>query len=72
MDEKMNIYVPELQARMSILNIEGQISCRWGGEESREPGKFIAPHCACVDSKNNLYIGEVKGGQRIQKFELQR
>jgi len=41
---------------------------RWGGEKSMEPGLFTAPHCAWVDSRGDLYVGEVLEGQRIQKF----
>jgi hypothetical protein len=32
------------------------------------PGKFCTPHCAFVDSKGDIYVGETYGGQRIQKF----
>ena len=67
MDEDL-IYVAELQARMSILNMDGEVVARWGGEKSKEPGLFTAPHCAWVDSKGDLYVGEVLEGQRLQKF----
>lgn len=67
-DEEDNVYIPELRYRMSIMNLKGELMVRWGGVESREPGKFIAPHTACVDSYGNLYVGEVLEGQRIQKF----
>ena len=43
-------------------------SGRWGGEESREPGRFVAPHCAAVDSEGSVYVGEVLEGARLQKF----
>lgn len=68
MDCENKVYIPELQARMSILSIEGELLARWGGEKSNTPGQFIAPHCAWVDSKGDLYIGETLQGQRIQKF----
>ncbi len=67
-DKEDNVYIPELRYRMSIMNLKGELMARWGGVESREPGKFIAPHTACVDSYGNLYVGEVLEGQRIQKF----
>ena len=63
------MYVPELQARFSILDMEGRVVARWGGEKSKVPGLFIAPHCACVDSRGDLYVGETLEGSRIQKFE---
>lgn len=68
-DDEELVYVPELQARFSILDMEGRVVARWGGEKSREPGLFIAPHCACVDSRGDLYVGETLEGSRIQKFE---
>jgi DNA-binding beta-propeller fold protein YncE len=62
------VYVSELRARFSILDIEGNLLARWGGEESKEPGLFIAPHCSWLDSHGDLYIGETLEGSRIQKF----
>jgi NHL repeat len=67
-DEQGFVYVPELQSRMSILDPDGQVVARWGGEERREPGWFVAPHGAWVDSRGDLYVCEVLQGQRIQKF----
>jgi DNA-binding beta-propeller fold protein YncE len=68
-DKRNLIYITELHARMSILDIEGNVISRWGGEESKTPGLFIAPHCAWVDSHEDLYVGETLEGKRIQKFE---
>jgi len=68
-DNEGLVYVPELQARFSILDMEGKVLARWGGEKSREPGLFVAPHCAWVDSNRDLYVGETLEGSRIQKFE---
>jgi len=67
-DREDNVYVPELQHRISILNLNGELLARWGEKESRDPGQFVAPHTACVDSRGDLYVGEVLEGQRIQKF----
>lgn len=68
MDKEENVFVPELRSRMSILNMNGEVLLRWGGEKSKDLGLFTAPHCACLDSHRDLYIGEVLEGQRIQKF----
>ncbi len=62
------LYVAELQHRVSILNREGEIVARLGGDKSNAPGQFIAPHAVWKDSKDALYVGEVLEGQRIQKF----
>ena len=67
-DADDNLYIPELQHRVSIVNLDGEILARLGGEESNAPGQFIAPHGVWTDSQNALYVGEVLEGQRIQKF----
>ena len=67
-DSEGRVYVTELQARMSILDIEGNLLARWGEENSKIPGLFIAPHASAVDSHGDLYIGETLEGRRIQKF----
>jgi hypothetical protein len=62
------MYVAELQSRMSILNMDGEVVSRWGEMKSAEAGQFIAPHCAWTNSKGDLYVGETLKGKRIQKF----
>ena len=68
MDKDGYIYVTELQQRLSILNKEGKLVARWGGEKTLESGLFMNPHCACIDSHGDLYVGETLEGSRIQKF----
>ncbi len=65
------VYVPELQARVSILDSEGNVLARWGGEHGHEPGQFFAPHSVAVDSHGDVYVGEVLDGMRVQKFVRQ-
>ncbi|MCW4048504.1 MAG: peptidyl-alpha-hydroxyglycine alpha-amidating lyase family protein [Candidatus Bathyarchaeota archaeon] len=67
-DKDKLVYVSELQARFSVLDIEGNLLARWGGEPSLDPGYFMNPHCAWIDSTGALYIGETLEGSRIQKF----
>lgn len=67
-DREGYVYITELQQRFSILNENGKLVARWGGEKSLEPGLFMNPHCACIDSNRDLYIGETLEGSRIQKF----
>ena len=64
-----NVYIPELRARMSIMDIDGNLILRWGGEKSDDPGMFRAPHCTTLDSHGDLYIGESLDGSRIQKYK---
>lgn len=67
-DKEGYVYVTELQQRFSILNKDGKLVARWGGEKTLEPGLFMNPHCACIDSHGDLYVGETLEGSRIQKF----
>jgi len=71
-DKEGYVYVSELQQRFSILNKDGKLVARWGEEKSQVPGLFINPHCACLDSKGDLYVGETLEGSRIQKFKRVR
>ena len=64
------IYVPELQGRVSILDGEGGLLTRLGGERGHGPGEFFAPHSAYVDSNGDLYVAETLAGARVQKFVL--
>jgi DNA-binding beta-propeller fold protein YncE len=80
----VNKDVPNLGARVSILNIKGQLLGRIGGPFAGEnPGEFVAPHGCAVDSHGDLYVAEVswtaKGSQEqppreirsLQKFQRQ-
>ena len=51
---------PNLGARISIHNLKGELLA-WLGDvrPGEEPGQFIAPHSIAVDSRGDLYIGEV-------------
>jgi sugar lactone lactonase YvrE len=83
-----NIYVGELPGmtaedptppgmghRISILSPKGELLARFGNpDEGTEPGYFIAPHGMGVDSKGNIYVGEVsftiRGGRMDPPTEL--
>ena len=51
---------PGLGHRISIYNLEGKLLTRFGDpEEGEGPTQFIAPHAAAVDSRGDLYVGDV-------------
>lgn len=67
-----NLYIGELNGvglvqdcpgyghRVSIYSPAGVLLGRFGdAEEGETPGKFIAPHGIAVDSKGDMYVGEV-------------
>ena len=78
--------IPNLGPRISIVDREGKLIARLGGEEGPglEAGKFIAPHGLAIDSRGDIYVGEVsytdwpntfkgipipKGMRSLQKLE---
>src|SRR5215211_6911966 len=57
----VNRKVPNLGPRLSIVDSKGKRIARLGGENGPgiETGKFLAPHGIALDSKGDLYLGEV-------------
>lgn len=77
------LYVPELCARLAVLDINDNLlfylgqneeSCDITGwpdhpKELIEEGKYNSPHFLALDKRNNIYVAEwIKGG-RITKLE---
>jgi hypothetical protein len=52
---------PNLGPRLSFVDGKGKLLARLGGEKGPglEPGKFIAPHGLAIDSRGDIYVGEV-------------
>jgi len=42
-----------------------------GSGPGHQAGQFVAPHQLAVDSEGNVYVAEVAGGRRVQKFVKQ-
>ena len=64
---------PGLGHRVSIYNLEGVLLARFGDRHEGEgPGQFIAPHCIAVDSRGDLYVGDVSYTIRGQFLEPPR
>lgn len=61
-----NQFFPD-RARILKLDLNGNILASFGsyGEDA---GQFIWPHTIAIGNENELYIGEVATGMRIQKF----
>jgi DNA-binding beta-propeller fold protein YncE len=66
------MYVSELEDRVSIVDLDGNVIGRFGSERSHEPGKFWGPHGIWTDSAGDLYVAEVLEGARLQKFARRR
>jgi hypothetical protein len=51
---------PGVGHRVTILDLHGQMRCQFGDPyEGEGPGQFIGPHGVCVDSRGDIYVGEV-------------
>lgn len=57
----INRDVPNLGPRLSIVDARGKRIARLGGEEGPgvASGKFLAPHGIALDSRGDIYVGEV-------------
>jgi hypothetical protein len=57
----VNLKYKNLGPRLTIVNSEGKKIGRLGGEDGPglETGKFLAPHGIALDSKGDIYLGEV-------------
>lgn len=54
--------------RIVVLDLDGNVLTRWG-EAGTAPGQFAAsPHSLWIDSRGDLYAGEVIDPNRLTKF----
>ena len=76
-DTDDTVYISELCRRISIFTIDGKLLARWGNEShSLEAPLLVGPHVIGVDSRGDIYVGEVatafakvdRGARTIQKF----
>ena len=47
------------QIGVRLWNSAGELLTRWGGEDTLEPGNFCIPHAICVDSRGDIYVGDL-------------
>ena len=52
---------------VAILEPDGTLIHRFGGPDMAAPGNFYAPHCICVDSNGDVYVGEVTHTDWVSK-----
>jgi DNA-binding beta-propeller fold protein YncE len=57
----VNLNVPNLGPRLTLVDSTGKRIARLGGENGPglETGKFLAPHGLAIDSRGDIYVGEV-------------
>jgi streptogramin lyase len=56
----VNYEVPNIGPRVSIYTDKGELLARLGSRPAGlEPGRFVSPHGLAVDSRGDIYVGEV-------------
>ena len=57
----VNRNLPNIGPRLTVVDAKGSTLARLGGEAGPglETGKFVAPHGLAVDSRGDIYVGEV-------------
>src|SRR6478736_6117718 len=69
-DMAVNINLPNCGPRVSIYSHNGELLCRLGhAHAGLQPGQFISPHGLTVDSRGDIYVGEVSftnWGRRVR------
>ena len=69
--EQRYLIVPEIQNNtVWILNRDGGEVVTRMGSAGDNGGQFRSMHMVSVDSRGNLYTGEVQQGERVQRFRL--
>ncbi len=76
-DANNNVFVSELAMRVSVFSPDGELLGRWGNTTAdRESALFHAPHAIAIDSRGDIYVGDVaythakvdRGANTIRKF----
>jgi hypothetical protein len=64
-----NIFVPDL-VNATVWELDRQSGETLGhiSHKGPNPGDLISPHVSAMDSKGNVYVGEIGRGSRVQKF----
>ncbi len=77
-----DMVVPDLFARVTIMNRNNEIVCNLGDDSTSDymktrklsrdhftPGKFVCPHGACFDHAGNIYVVEWVEVGRVSKLQ---
>ena len=65
---------PNIGPRLSFVDAKGKLLARLGGENGPglETGKFVAPHGVAIDSRGDIYVGEVSYTEFPRLFPEQK
>jgi hypothetical protein len=54
-----------------VRDMDGNVLSSWGGSDPCAEGNFSSPHGMWLDSRGDIYVGEVTGEDGLQKFVRQ-
>ena len=59
-DKEGTVFISELNQRVTLMNMNGDLLAQWGtpGEDTKT-SFFVSPHAIAVDSRGDVYVGEV-------------
>jgi hypothetical protein len=79
------LVIPELHARVTLMNAKNEVVARLGDDVARvtckdggqirgdrakwQPGKFVHPHDACFDHDGSIFVAEWVGTGRVSKLK---
>ncbi len=58
----------DLPGGVRVFDLAGNVLLHWCSADREAPGNFVSPHTICVDSRGDLYVGEVTWTFGISKF----
>ena len=58
----------DLPGGVRVLDLAGNVLLHWCSADREAPGNFVSPHTICVDSRGDLYVGEVTWTFGVSKF----
>lgn len=62
------VYLAEGRQQITILTLDGEVLARWGSP-GPGPDQFTdSPHSIWVDSRGDVYVSEVLGHDKLQKY----
>jgi sugar lactone lactonase YvrE len=65
------LYLAHANAEISIRTLDGEALARWPWESTVTQAAEMSPHSLWVDSRGDIYVGEVVGENGFQKFARQ-
>ncbi|HLG51547.1 MAG TPA: peptidyl-alpha-hydroxyglycine alpha-amidating lyase family protein [Chloroflexota bacterium] len=62
------LYLAEGQQQVSIMTLDGEVLARWGSKGTGDDQFTDSPHSIWVDSHGDIYVSEVTGHDKLQKY----